>query len=263
MHNRELQVLASALAAALKLQRPLAVLDLETTGLNPDIARIVELAVLRIEPSGASRFHSRRVNPQEPIPPEATAIHGIAADDVAGELAFAAIAGRLARFLDGCDLAGFNIAEFDMPVLAAEFRRAGREFSGEHRYLVDAYGIFCHYESRDLPAALRFYTGREIEDAHSAAGDVVTTMRVLRGQLHRYGDLPREVAELHKLSVREHIVWKGDEPYLTFGKHAGRALQQAVLDDPGYFDWILAKGTFPLTLTDAIRQCRAAAHSQQ
>ena len=183
MYDDDLAATARALAQDLQLVRPLAVFDLETTGLNVDDARTVEIAVLRIEPPGAFASHSRRVNPGRPIPAEATAVHGITDEDVAHEPSFRDIAPRLARFLDGCDLAGFNIGGFDIPVLEAEFRRAGLVFSMEGRRIVDAQGIFHHYERRDLAAAVRFYTGRDIEDAHSAQGDLVSTLYVLRGQL--------------------------------------------------------------------------------
>ena len=258
MYDDDLAATARALAQDLQLVRPLAVFDLETTGLNVEDARTVEIAVLRIEPSGAFASHSRRVDPGRPIPAEATAVHGITDEDVAHEPSFRDIAPRLARFLDGCDLAGFNIGGFDIPVLEAEFRRAGLVFSMEGRRIVDAQGIFHHYERRDLAAAVRFYTGRDIEDAHSAQGDLVSTLYVLRGQLDRYGDLPRDVAELDQFAPRRrYLVWRDGDLWLDFGRHRGRPLGEAVPGDPSYFDWILAEGTFPAELTDAVKRIRA------
>ena len=257
MYDDDLAATTRALAHELQLVRPLAVFDLETTGVNIEDARTVEIAVLRIEPSGAFASHSRRVNPGRPIPAEATAVHGITDEDVAHEPSFRDIAPRLARFLDGCDLAGFNIGRFDIPVLEAEFSRAGLVFSMEGRRVVDAQGIFHHHEPRDLAAAVRFYTGSAIEDAHSARGDLVSTLYVLRGQLDRYGDLPRDVAELDQLAPRRrYLVWRDGDPWLDFGRHRGRPLGEAVPDDPSYFDWILAEGTFPAELTDAVKRIR-------
>ena len=258
MHDDELTAAARALASDLQLERPLALLDLETTDLNVAEARIVEIAVLRIEPCGAAESHARRVHPGQPIPPEASAVHGITDEDVAHEPPFRDIAPRLERFLDGCDLAGFNIARYDVPVLEAEFRRAGLAFALEGRRFVDAQGIFHHYERRDLAAAVRFYAERDIEDAHSAQGDLVSTLHVLRGQLARYPDLPRDVAELDRLAQRtRHLKWKDGEAWLDFGRHRGRRLEEAVLDDPSYFDWVLGAGAFPTELTAAIKRTRS------
>ncbi|MCY4616500.1 MAG: 3'-5' exonuclease [Chloroflexi bacterium] len=259
MYDGDLAATTRALAQDLHLVRPLAVLDLETTGVNAATDRAVEIAALRIEPSGAYAGHSRRVHPGMPIPAAATAVHGITDGDVALEPSFGDIARRLADFLEGCDLAGFNVGHFDIPLLEAEFRRAGVEFSMEGRRIVDAQGIFHHYEPRDLAAAVRFYTDRDIEDAHSARGDLVSTLYVLRGQLERYGDLPRDVAALDQLAQRRrYLVLRDGEPWLAFGRHNGRPLREAVADDPSYFNWILAEGTFPTELTDAVRRIRAA-----
>lgn len=129
----------------------------------------------------------------------------------------------------------------------------------EGRRIVDAQGIFHHYEPRDLAAAVRFYAGGDIEDAYSARGDLVSTLYVLRGQLDRYGDLPRDVAALDQLAQRRrYLVLRDGEPWLDFGRHRGRPLREAVPDDPSYFNWILAEGTFPTEFTDAVEQVRAA-----
>ena len=257
MYDDNLAATTRALASDMQLVRPLTVFDLETTGVNVENDRAIEIAALRIEPSGAFASHSRRVNPGMPIPAEATAVHGITDEDVAHEPSFRDIAPRLARFLDGCDLAGFNVGRFDIPLLEAEFRRAGVAFSMEGRRVVDAQGIFHHYEPRDLAAAVRFYTESDIEDAHSARGDLVSTLYVLRGQLDRYGDLPRDVAALDELAPRRrYLVWRDGDPWLDFGRHRGRPLGEAVLADPSYFDWVLAEGTFPAELTDAVKRIR-------
>ena len=107
------------------LERPLAVIDLETTGIDPKVDRIVEVSVLKLAPGGEADHRTRRVNPGVPIPPEATAVHGISDDDVADMPTFRAIAPGLARYLDGCDLAGFNILKYDLRLLAAEYNRVG------------------------------------------------------------------------------------------------------------------------------------------
>ena len=267
MEHEALKELGRALAAKMQLERPLAVLDLETTDVNTRTARIVEIAVARIESSGAIEFRCRRVDPRVPIPPEATAVHGITNQDVAGEPMFGQIAPALARFLAGCDLAGFNVARFDVPVLEAEFGRAGHAFSARDRNIVDALAIYHRYEPRDLEAAVRRYVGHDIADAHSAAGDVLSVVQVLSSQLDEHTDLARDVAELDRLSRRRRrdypwfdaegcLAWRDDALHLNFGKHDEEALTEVIATEPGYIDWILSE-SFPEDVKDAIRATRA------
>src|SRR5688572_1545605 len=168
------------------LERPLAFFDLETTGLNPRTDRIVELAVLRIAPDGDLVERVRRFNPGIPIPAEASKVHGITDEDVAAEPPFSARAKSLLELLEPCDLAGFNIRRFDLPMLLAEFKRAGLEMDLKERRVVDIQAIYHREERRDLTAAARFYLGREHPEAHSALSDIRTSAAVLSAQLTRY-----------------------------------------------------------------------------
>jgi len=132
----------------LKLDRPIAFIDVETTGVNPNTDRVVELSVLKVHPDRKRKYHSHRVNPGVPIPAEATAVHGISDADVAKESTFRQYAKSIRDFLEGCDIAGFNVIKFDLPCLEAEFTRAGVEFSRKGRSLVDSmviyhHGLFC------------------------------------------------------------------------------------------------------------------------
>ena len=174
------------------LDRPLVFIDLETTGLNTKSDRIVEMAIIKMSPEGDVSERVRRFNPGISIPPEATAVHGIRDEDVADEHPFADVARSLADLLEGCDLAGFNIRRFDLPLLRAEFKRAGVAFDLEGRRIVDMKAIFHREEPRDLAAAARFYLDREHSDAHSALGDTRITAEVLWAQLERY-DIPPEL----------------------------------------------------------------------
>ena len=99
----------------IKLNRPLAFLDLETTGLSTRDDRIIEIAILRISPEGDVIEKSRRFNPGIPINPDATTVHGITDEDVSKEEPFYARSKALLEILDPCDLAGFNIRRFDLP----------------------------------------------------------------------------------------------------------------------------------------------------
>ncbi len=218
----------------LLLRRPLAVLDLETTGTNPSQDRIVEISILRLSPDGSEELLSQRVNPRVPIPSDATAVHGISDADAAGAPTFSEEAAEIASFLEGCDLAGFNVTRFDLPMLEAEFQRAGFNFSREGRSVIDVMTIFHQKEPRDLAGASKFYLGRDMVDAHSSESDARTALDVLTAQVERYDDLPQDIQELHELchpfdptwvDPEGKFRWVADEAVISFGTHQGRTLQ--------------------------------------
>ena len=233
----------------LRLRRPLAVLDLETTGISPAADRIVEICVMRLSADGAEKLLRQRVNPEVPIPPGATAVHGITDADVAGEPTFSQIAVEVRDFLTECDLAGFNIARFDLPLLEAEFNRAAIGFSREGRAIVDVMVLYHMKERRDLSAAAQFYIGRTLPDLHSPEADARATFDILRAQLERYEDLPLDVESLHDLcnpvnpdwiDPEGKFAWAGGVAIITFGRHKGRTLQDLAADpEPNYLHWML------------------------
>jgi len=236
----------------LRLNRPLVVFDLETTGIDPSTDKIVELSALRIAPDGGREKRSRRVNPERPIPPGATAIHGIRDEDVKDEPAFRQIARGFLDWLEDADLAGFNVCRFDLILLERELRECGLDLRAGERRVIDAMTIFHRKERRDLTAAVRFYLGRDHEDAHSADADVAATVDVLEEQLERYDDLPRSVEELDQwtrsrpgaVDQSGKFVWKKGSAVFSFGKHQGRTLREVAVEAPGYLQWIL-KSDFP------------------
>lgn len=251
----------------IELDRPLAFLDLETTGLRPRVDRIVELAVLRISPGGDVTEKVRRFDPGVPIPPEATAVHGITDEDVADRPPFAARARSLAEQLDPCDLAGFNLRRFDLPMLVAEFRRAGVAFDPGGRCLIDAQSIFHREEPRDLSAAALFYLGREHRDAHSALGDIRTTAAVFAAQLERYEHLPSELDGLHdycdEIAPFETALekWFSDDDgarVFRRGKHRGRPLTEVARDEPDYLRWMLDVDDMDERVRALVRRALAA-----
>jgi len=231
----------------LKLERPIIFFDLETTGTDPATDRIVEISGLRVAPDGQREAKTRRINPERPIPPEATAIHKITDDDVRDAPPFRQLAKGLLDWLDGADLAGFNVARFDAPLLDQEFRRCGLDLALPTRRIVDAMAIFHRKERRDLTAAVRFYLDREHEGAHSAEADVTATFEILEAQLERYEDLPNTVEELAQWSRSSRpgavdpdgkFVWKNGEAVFAFGKHQGKPLKAIARSAPDYLRWI-------------------------
>jgi DNA polymerase III subunit epsilon len=228
------------------------VFDLETTGPNSRSDRIIEIAGVKVSPGGSREVWVRRVNPGIPIPAASSAIHGIRDADVAAMPRFREIAPELARFLEGCDLAGYNITGFDLPVLRLEFLRAGVTFEINGRRLLDAQRIFFNREPRHLSAAARFYCQTDHEGAHGALADAEMTLRVLAGQFEKYPDLPKTVEELHEqfcagldrdMDPEGRFRMVNGEPTVNFGRNRGRTLKEMSRAEPGFFRWIL-KGDF-------------------
>jgi DNA polymerase-3 subunit epsilon len=236
--------------AHLVLRRPLAVLDLETTGTDAANDCIVEISVHKAVPDGSVEKFTRRVNPERPIPAAATAVHGITDADVAGAPRFADIADRVMALLDGCDLCGFNLKRFDLRLLCHEFGRAGRTFVVHGRALIDALEIYHTYEPRNLSAAVRFYLDRAHDGAHGAEADVRATVEVLDAMLARYADLGRDVEALHARFHDPHAVdpdgfFKNVRGEVCFarGKYAGQSLASIARTKPDYLEWML-RGDF-------------------
>jgi DNA polymerase-3 subunit epsilon len=237
---------------SLELERALVVFDLETTGVDPSSDRIVEISACRLDPDGSRGWLDHRVNPGMPIPPEATAIHGISDHDVAAAPRFEDLADDIEAFFEGADLGGFNVARFDLPVLDAEFRRVGRDADLTARRVVDVMTIFHRKERRDLGAAVRLYLGREHDGAHAARADVEATVGILEAQVRRYADLPGTVEELDAwckapppgaLDHGRRLVWSAGEAVVNFGPHRGRTLREVAADADarGFLRWILGK----------------------
>ncbi len=238
---------------SLNLQRPLAFFDLETTGTDPLRDRIVEIAIVRVNPDGGREAKTLRINPEVPIPLEATAVHGITDADVSGCPTFSQVARELLLFLGDADLAGFNVRRFDVPLLDREFRdcKLDRVLAG--RRIVDAMTIFHMKERRDLTAAVRFFCERDHAGAHGAEADVIASIDVLEAQLARYPDLPRSVDELDlwcnpvppgAVDRGGKFVLREGEVVFSFGKQKGRALSEVARVQRDYLEWIL-KQDFP------------------
>lgn len=245
--------LGRELAAHLGLSRPLVCVDLEATGVRVDHDRIVQMAAARIFPDGRVTTWSSLVNPEQPIPPVATAIHGISDALAASAPTFAQLAPTIVALLSGCDLAGYNVERFDRRLLAAEFRRAGVEDPTAGTRVVDAYTIFLRQEPRSLDAALRFYgvqEGQATRQAHEANSDVEATVAVLVAQLKSYPDVPKTVDELHnwlyptdpnRIDADGKLVWRDGVATVAFGQQAGTSLVELAVSDRSFLEWILRK----------------------
>lgn len=236
------------------LDKPLAFIDVETTGLQPNVDRIVELSILKIFPDGNYEYKSHRINPEIPIPDQATAIHGITDEDVVNERKFQEYASIINDFLEGCDIAGFNVLKFDIPFLEAEFRRAGIPFQNKDQKCVDVQILYHLLEPRDLKSAYLKYCGKEMELAHTAQGDATAAAEILDKQLEIHQNLPKNVAGLHALCRPElnsyvdpegKFIWSNGEIVCNFGRNFGWTLKQLASQTPDYLQWMLSSDFSP------------------
>ena len=235
----------------MKLNKPLVVLDLETTGIWIEKDRIIEIGMVKLHPDGSQEVYASRVNPCMPIPAVVTELTGISDADVKNAPAFGTIAGRVLAFLEGADLGGFNVERFDLPLLAREFADAGIKFEYANLTVYDAQKIYHLHERRDLSAAFAFYCKQDLKDAHSATADAKATLSILQEQLKRYAAGCEEIEGLKDFDykqTREYFDnerkfrwWNGDL-YMTFGKYAKREpLKNIAKKDPQYLEWVLSK----------------------
>ena len=232
----------------LNLQRPIVFFDLETTGVQITRDRIVEISILKISPDGERETKTRRINPEMPIPVEASAVHGITDADVADCPTFAQVARSLYTWLEGCDIAGFNSNRFDVPMLVEEFLRAGVAVDFDDRHFVDVQTIFHKMERRTLEAAYKFYCDKTLENAHSAEADTLATFEVLEAQLDRYpDDLKNDIPALAEFSTHgRRVDFAGslayndkDEIVINFGKYKGVPVTEVFRKDSGYYNWVM------------------------
>jgi DNA polymerase-3 subunit epsilon len=237
----------------LNLKKPICFFDLETTGVNVATDRIVEISILKVFPNGNKESYTWRVNPEIPIPPMVSEIHGITDEMVADEPPFRELARKIHDLLKDSDLAGFNSNRFDIPLLAEELLRASIDFDLKKVHSVDVQTIFHKKEKRTLEAAFKFYCDKSLENAHSAEADTNATYEVLKAQLDTYDDLENDVASLASFSSHKNFADfagyigfnnEGEEVF-SFGKHKGKKVTDVLDNEPGYFGWLL-NADFPL-----------------
>ena len=235
----------------LQLKKPLAIIDLETTGVNPGSDRIVEIAIVKILTDGTRSVKRKLINPGMPIPKGASDIHGISDEMVKDAPTFKQVAQELKQMLDGCDFSGYNSNRFDIPLLMEEFLRAQVDFDMKNRKLLDVQNIFHKMEPRTLGAAYKFYCSKILDGAHSAEVDASATYEILEAQLERYPELGNSIDSILKVIgedqvvdfARRFVMENGTEVF-NFGKFKGRPVADVLKAEPQYYDWMM-KGDFP------------------
>lgn len=250
----------------LNLKRPLAIFDLEATGLNVAKDRIVEISILKINPNGTNESKTWLINPEYPIAEEASEVHGYTNEDLKEKPTFKQLAKEISRFLDNCDLGGYNALKYDIPMLVEEFLRNDVDFEVANRKLIDVQNIFMKMEQRTLKAAYKFYLQKELENAHAAEADTMATYEVLTAQLDRYKEteftdrkgktsIPviNDMEALATFSshhrnadlMGQFIFNEDGKELVNFGKHKGRTVEDVFNSEPSYYKWMM-QADFPL-----------------
>ena len=235
----------------LQLKKPLAFIDLETTGVNLGTDRIVEIAIVKILTDGSRSVKRKLINPGIPIPIGSTDIHGITDEMVKDAPTFKQVAQELKQMLDGCDFAGYNSNRFDIPLLMEEFLRIQVDFDMKNRKLLDVQNIFHKMEPRTLGAAYKFYCNKILDGAHGAEVDASATHEILEAQIVKYPELGNNIDSILKVIgedqvvdfARRFVMDNGTEVF-NFGKFKGRPVSDVLKAEPQYYDWMM-KGDFP------------------
>jgi DNA polymerase III subunit epsilon len=249
----------------LQLTRPLAIFDLEATGLNISKERIVEIAILKINPDGSEERFKSLVNPEMVITEEVIKIHGISNEDVKDSPTFKELAEKVVQFIGESDLAGYNSNKFDIPLLAEELIRVGCDFDLSSRHFVDVQNIFHKMEQRTLSAAYQFYCQKELIDAHDAMNDTNATWEVLKSQLEKYDSLKTDISSLAEFSRAGNlktldfagrlVINENGFGVYNFGKHKGKTIKEVHEMEPGYYSWFISPTTdFPLYTKQKLRE---------
>ena len=257
----------------IQTKKNLVILDLETTGLDVTTDRIVEIALLKVQPDGTQEEYLKRLNPTIPISKESAEIHGITDEMIKDAPTFEEEADAIADFIDDADLIGYNSNKFDIPLLAEEFLRVNHAFKIADRQFIDVQNIFHKMEQRTLVAAYKFYCQKDLIDAHSAMADVKATYEVLLAQINRYKEeLKNDIEFLSSFSkagknqlldfAGRIALNKNGKAIYNFGKHKGKTIAEVNDSEPGYYGWML-NSNFPLYTKEVLKKEMEKIKSQQ
>lgn len=247
----------------LTIKRPLAIFDVETTGINVAADRIIEISILKVFPDFREEMKTFLINPGIPIPKAASDIHGITDEMVKDCPPFNQVGKTIAQILEGCDFAGFNSNKFDIPILAEEFLRNNIDFDMSKHKFVDALVIYHKKEQRTLGAAYQFYCNKVLENAHSSEADTYATFEILKAQLDKYSDLNGDIDFLSNYSAHtKNVDFAGriifddkNRETFNFGKYKGQLVEDVFQKDPSYYKWMM-DGDFSLNTKQVITQIK-------
>lgn len=210
---------------------PLCGFDLETTGIDAEVARIVQWAVVVDAGTGRQDHAGGLVDPGVPIPPGASAVHGVT-DEVVRErgaaptAALGELRSRLGRAVEASvPIVGMNIC-YDLTVFDRELRRHGlRPLDLEHAAVIDALvldrAVNKYRKGRRTLSDLASHYDVAAGTAHDAGGDVRTTLAVVREIGRRYPELPGDALALTTWQITAHKAWA--ENFENFLRRQGRS----------------------------------------
>ncbi len=236
------------IAKTLKLDKPLVIFDLETTGRVIYQDKIVEIAYIKIFVDGRVKKEEIMLDPQMLISREATAVHGLANKDVEGKPAFRKKAQEIWEVFNNCYYSGFNVLNFDLPILRREFIRVGMDFDYKISQIIDSKIIYQYMVPRSLSASYKYYCNKEFKQSHTAMGDVEIAADILVRQLEKYNEI-RDwdfIGKIHESPENSHVdnarkfYWKYGKAYFAFSQYRDTALSEVAKIHPKFLKWMLS-----------------------
>ena len=246
----------------LKINKPLVFFDIESTGLDITKDKIIEITILKLSISGRKNTFTFRINPEIPIPSENSKIHGIYDKDVKNSPSFKKVGNQIKKLLYKCDLVGFNILKFDLPILIEEFKNNKISFSINNINIIDVQKLYHLMEKRNLSSAYKFYCNKTLKNSHSSFYDTIATYEIFLNQLKKYdnqevfdlkgnkmGKISKNLYEINNtlnnnmIDLEGRFIMDNEDPVFNFGKYKGKKIKEILKKNPGYFNWII-KGKF-------------------
>ena len=246
----------------LKINKPLVFFDIESTGLDITKDKIIEITILKLSISGRKNTFTFRINPEIPIPSENSKIHGIYDKDVKNSPSFKKVGNKIKKLLYKCDLVGFNILKFDLPILIEEFKNNKISFSINNINIIDVQKLYHLMEKRNLSSAYKFYCNKTLKNSHSSFSDTMATYEIFLNQLKKYdnqevfdlkgnkmGKISKNLNKINNtlnnnmIDLEGRFIMYNDDPVFNFGKYKGKKIKEILKTNPGYFNWII-KGKF-------------------
>ena len=246
----------------LKINKPLVFFDIESTGLDITKDKIIEITILKLSISGRKNTFTFRINPEIPIPSENSKIHGIYDKDVKNSPSFKKVGNQIKKLLYKCDLVGFNILKFDLPILIEEFKNNKISFSINNINIIDVQKLYHLMEKRNLSSAYKFYCNKTLKNSHSSFYDTIATYEIFLNQLKKYdnqevfdlkgnkiGKISKNLYEINNtlnnnmIDLEGRFIMDNEVPVFNFGKYKGKKIKEILKKNPGYFNWII-KGKF-------------------
>lgn len=258
----------------LKLNRPLVFFDIESTGLEIINDKIIEISILKIDIDNKEKINTFRINPGIPIPPESSEIHGIFDQDVKNCPKFLELGEKIKSIIKNCDLGGFNILKFDLPLLIEEFNNNNIKFSTKNLNIIDVQKIFHLMEKRNLTSAYKFYCNKNLKNSHNSFSDTIASYEVFIQQLKKYnhknitdlkgnriGKITNDINKINHvlnknmIDLEGRLIKKKGNAVFNFGKHKGKLVKEILKSNPGYYNWIM-KGGFSINTKKKLKEIK-------